>query len=161
MHFQKVGDTRSLGYQMSKLAGTMFRNRTAGACASHHRWNLVQKRREWKLPTNKLMAKLCAIPASHRGCQGAGKSTDGDHLRKMALPKIQYGSHVNCQPGEENREAITQREPWWPGCERRLSPNPSPLTYKQAWRRKSVSWGEGTVRPDAPCPPPGHSKWPP
>lgn len=95
---------------MSELVRTVFRTRAACACTSHHRWDFLQKRQEWKLPTSKLMTKLCAIPASHRGCQGSAKSTDGAHLRKMALPKIQYGSHVNCQPGEENREAITQRE---------------------------------------------------
>lgn len=123
---------------MSELAGTVFWNRTAHACTSHHRWNL-QKRREWKLPTSKLMTELCAIPASHRGCQGSAKSTDGAHLRKMALPKIQYGSHVNCQPGEENRGAITEGAGvvclWKEVCSQSCS------TRAQTHVEESLPWG--------------------
>lgn len=105
---------------------------------------------------------LC-YPRLPRRVPGLSKVHRWSPLMEMALPKIQYGSHVNCQPGEENRGAITQRELGWSACGRKAVLNPARLRHRHRWRRKvlpGVDTAESPLTCCTLCPSPGRTEKP-
>jgi hypothetical protein len=96
---------------------TVFWKRPECVCASHHRWNSAEHKRA-EIGNKKLngQAGCCSHPPQR--VPELSKVHRWIHLRKMAPPKNQHGSHINCQSRGENTEAIThRRKQWSPACE--------------------------------------------